>query len=131
DRPDRPRERPRLPGRRRPQAPGGAGPPRPPGLQRPRPRRRGIRADGDGGAVTLLLSRGDRAPGLRPPTRSHLIAMTTPTARTAEDAVAAPDDPAPAVPRPEVSALHVYAGNLYGGIETMLATLARHRHLAP
>jgi len=27
--------------------------------------------------------------------------------------------------------LHVYAGNLYGGVEAMLATIARHRHLVP
>jgi glycosyltransferase involved in cell wall biosynthesis len=27
--------------------------------------------------------------------------------------------------------LHVYSGNLYGGIETMLVTLARHRELCP
>lgn len=27
--------------------------------------------------------------------------------------------------------LHVYSGNLYGGIETMLVTLARERHLCP
>lgn len=27
--------------------------------------------------------------------------------------------------------LHVYSGNLYGGVETLLATLARHRHLCP
>ena len=27
--------------------------------------------------------------------------------------------------------LHLYAGNLYGGIETFLATMARSRHLAP
>jgi glycosyltransferase involved in cell wall biosynthesis len=27
--------------------------------------------------------------------------------------------------------LHVHSGNLYGGIETMLVTLARHRRLAP
>jgi glycosyltransferase involved in cell wall biosynthesis len=27
--------------------------------------------------------------------------------------------------------LHVYSGNLYGGIETFLATVARHAHLAP
>lgn len=27
--------------------------------------------------------------------------------------------------------LHVYSGNLYGGIETMLVTLARHRSLCP
>jgi glycosyltransferase involved in cell wall biosynthesis len=27
--------------------------------------------------------------------------------------------------------LHVYSGNLYGGIETMLVTLARHRRLCP
>jgi len=27
--------------------------------------------------------------------------------------------------------LHLYAGNLYGGIETLLTTLARMRHLAP
>ncbi|HET6574199.1 MAG TPA: glycosyltransferase family 4 protein [Fimbriiglobus sp.] len=27
--------------------------------------------------------------------------------------------------------LHLYSGNLYGGIETLLTTLARHRHRAP
>ena len=27
--------------------------------------------------------------------------------------------------------LHLYAGNLYGGVETLLATMARLRHLAP
>src|SRR3954447_3310382 len=27
--------------------------------------------------------------------------------------------------------LHLYAGNLYGGIERMLVTLARHRDVAP
>jgi glycosyltransferase involved in cell wall biosynthesis len=30
-----------------------------------------------------------------------------------------------------VKVLHLYAGNLYGGIETLLTTLARLRHLAP
>ena len=30
-----------------------------------------------------------------------------------------------------VKVLHLYAGNLYGGVETYLATLARLRHLAP
>jgi glycosyltransferase involved in cell wall biosynthesis len=30
-----------------------------------------------------------------------------------------------------VKVLHLYAGNLYGGVETLLTTLARHRHLAP
>jgi glycosyltransferase involved in cell wall biosynthesis len=28
-------------------------------------------------------------------------------------------------------ALHVNSGNMYGGVETMLATLARHQHLCP
>src|SRR3954447_22619263 len=27
--------------------------------------------------------------------------------------------------------LHLYAGNLYGGVETLLTTLARLRHMAP
>jgi hypothetical protein len=27
--------------------------------------------------------------------------------------------------------LHVGAGNLYGGVETLLITLARYRHLCP
>ncbi len=27
--------------------------------------------------------------------------------------------------------LHVYSGNLYGGVETLLVTLARHRDLCP
>lgn len=31
-------------------------------------------------------------------------------------------------PAPPVRALHVYPGNLYGGVEVFLATLARHRH---
>src|SRR5262249_30090201 len=38
------------------------------------------------------------------------------------------------VPRGEtrlMRVLHLVAGNLYGGIETLLATLARLRHLAP
>ena len=30
-----------------------------------------------------------------------------------------------------VKVLHLYAGNLYGGIETLLTTMARLRHLAP
>jgi glycosyltransferase involved in cell wall biosynthesis len=33
--------------------------------------------------------------------------------------------------RGQLSILHVYAGNLYGGIETLLATLARCGHLEP
>jgi glycosyltransferase involved in cell wall biosynthesis len=36
-----------------------------------------------------------------------------------------------APPSGRVRALHVYSGNLYGGIETLLATLARHRALTP
>jgi hypothetical protein len=27
--------------------------------------------------------------------------------------------------------LHIYAGNLFGGVETFLMTLAQHRHLCP
>ena len=30
-----------------------------------------------------------------------------------------------------VRALHVYSGNLFGGVETMLATLAQYRHFCP
>jgi glycosyltransferase involved in cell wall biosynthesis len=30
-----------------------------------------------------------------------------------------------------VKVLHVHSGNLFGGVETMLLTLARHRHAAP
>jgi glycosyltransferase involved in cell wall biosynthesis len=40
---------------------------------------------------------------------------------------AAPDRPGA---RP-IRVLHAYSGNLYGGVEAMLATLARQRHLAP
>ena len=31
----------------------------------------------------------------------------------------------------ELTVLHLYAGNLFGGIETLLTTMARQRHLAP
>jgi glycosyltransferase involved in cell wall biosynthesis len=41
--------------------------------------------------------------------------------------VAAASVPAGTAPR----VLHVYSGNLYGGVETLLVTLARHRALAP
>jgi len=30
-----------------------------------------------------------------------------------------------------VRVLHLYSGNLYGGVERMLTTLAAYRHLAP
>lgn len=33
--------------------------------------------------------------------------------------------------RGKMRVLHVYAGNLYGGVETLLLTLARHRDLCP
>jgi glycosyltransferase involved in cell wall biosynthesis len=38
----------------------------------------------------------------------------------------APDMPSAGEEAPPVRALHVYSGNLYGGIETFLTTLARH-----
>ena len=31
----------------------------------------------------------------------------------------------------KISILHLWAGNLYGGVESFLVTLARHRHLCP
>jgi glycosyltransferase involved in cell wall biosynthesis len=40
-------------------------------------------------------------------------------------------DGSPVGSLPGVSILHVYAGNLYGGIETLLSTLARNAHLEP
>jgi glycosyltransferase involved in cell wall biosynthesis len=48
------------------------------------------------------------------------------------EGVGAPGSSGEAAPpaRP-VRVLHVYSGNLYGGIETLLATLARHRALSP
>jgi len=33
--------------------------------------------------------------------------------------------------KPTMRVLHIYAGNLYGGIETLLATLAQHQRLSP
>ncbi len=48
----------------------------------------------------------------------------------ASDADGALMPPAPGA-APGLSVLHVYSGNLYGGIETLLATLSQHGHLEP